>query len=177
MPRRRINPSALDAALEKYGAGPSGGKVGVLRHFLNKDGNPTREYYEFRTMQRIGTRDPASRAKFNRRSIRKEMYLSDEHAFIHGLRFSEPDYRDFYNRHPGRDGLGELEATYWDVYQRGYKRDKEPRPRPLSLIAEDLRDARRNDKTFHDHFSDEEINHVLRHITIRALRQSKLGAS
>jgi len=168
MPRRRE--SQLGKMLESYGVSSSGGHIGVLSHLLDKDGTPTPEYYESRALQRIGTRDPKSRAKFDRRSRRFEARLLNEHAFIHGQRFREPEFRASYDSpgNGGKDGISEVERTYGKDVLGG---------RPLSIVIEDLRAFRKTDKAFAKHFSREEVDHIARHLTIKALRNAKLGAA
>ncbi len=166
MPRRR-QPSQLDQTLERYGLTVSGGKVGVLRHFLDANGNPTPEYYRFRALQRIGTKDPKSRAKAERRFNRESRRHNREHAFLKGERFQI--FPDWYADNPSRrDALTELEESYWSG-EFGYLNG-----RPLSLIAEDLHGFRRDSKEFRRHFEDYEIDHVINNLTLRALRESKL---
>ncbi len=176
MPRRRRTQSAIDSYLASQGVSSSGGRTGVLSHLTYRDANGVLHYTPFgekvRRLQRIGTKDPGSRRKFQNRSLREEAHLANEHAFIHGERFQDPEYHDYYVKNPGRDAIGELERTYWNVYTKGYKGQE---PRPLSIIAEDLRGFRRTDKAFHNNFSKEEVDHALRHLTVRALRESKLG--
>lgn len=155
MPPRRHAKSGLDQALESYGIRPS-----LL------SGLTPEEYQHFRRLQRIGTRDAQSRTKFDRRSRREEARYLNEHAFIHSQRFREPEFQEFYVRSPGRDGLAELERFYFGDFQKGVS---------LSVITSDLRGFRKTDKAYARNFSPEEISHVIGHLTVRALRASKLG--
>ena len=161
MSRRRGTQSGIDSYLESQGVSPSGGRAGVLGHLTPE------EFEQFRKLQRIGTKDPASRAKFDRRSRRFEYQLLNEHAFIKGERFKEPEFYEWYQRNPGSDGLAQVEKHYFKDVQSGT---------PLSFIAEDLRGFRKSSDTFAMHFGSEEINHILRHMTAKALRESKLGS-
>ncbi len=159
MTRRRPAQSGIDQALERYGVSPSGGSIGVLSF---------KEFELGRKLQRIGTKDPTSRRKFDRRSRRVEAQLLNEHAFVHGQRFGEPEFYEWYLRNPGTDALSQVERFYFKDFQNG---------RPLSFVVEDLRSFRKTDKAFAKHFSPEEIDHIARHLTIKALRDAKLGAS
>ncbi len=159
MPRRRTQ-SGIDTYLQSQGVSPSGGRIGVLSHLTPA------EFEQFRKLQRIGTKTPESRAKFDRRSRRFELQLLNEHAFIKGERFKEPEFYDWYQRNPGSDGLAQVEKHYFKDVQSGT---------PLSFISEDLRGFRKSSDTFAKHFGSEAINHILRHMTVKALRESKLG--
>jgi len=126
------------------------------------------EYEHFRKLERIGTKDSSARKKFDRRTRREEAQILNEHGFVKGQRFSEEAFYEWYLRSPGSDGLAQVEKHYFKDFQNGI---------PLSFIISDLRGFRTTDKTFARHFSADEIAHISRHLTIRALRERKLGAA
>src|SRR5438552_486041 len=157
MPRRRRVRSELDQALTRYGISP-----GLL------SGLSPADYEHFRKLQRISTtKDEAGRKKFDRRTRRDEARILNEHGFVKGQRFSEPDFYEWYLHNPGSDGLAQVERFYFKDFEKGI---------PLSFVISDLRGFRKSDKTFARHFSSEEISHISRHLSIKALRLSKLGA-
>ncbi len=156
MSRRRRVRSELDQALTRLEVSP-----GLL------SGLSPAEYEHFRKLERIGTKDSASRTKFDRRTRREEAQILNEHAFVKGERFSG-EFHDWYIDHPGSDGLAQVEKHYFKDFQNGI---------PLSFIISDLRGFRKSDHTFAKHFSADEIAHISRHLTIRALRERKLGAA
>src|SRR2546427_11544369 len=104
MPRRRKFQSQIDLVLAKYGVTKSG-RVGTLSHLTPE------QFTEFRKLQRIGTKDPKYRRKFERRLRRIEARMQHEHSFVYGIRFNEEGFRDWYANpaNSGSDGLEQIE--------------------------------------------------------------------
>ncbi len=176
MPRRRRVQSRIDQLLASYGI-TSSGRVGTLSHLTPE------QYREMRAVQRIGTKDEKSRAKFNRRTRRILARTQHEHSILLGIRYNDfPDWYETHgddSTHAGSDGLEQLETQTLD-YVNQYLANGAPLSVALSNVAENWKAFRgKGQGTFAKHFSSEEIDHVLNHVTtdltIDILRRKKLG--